>query len=405
MGLLANWISYARRMGPAWIVSAVACGPATLASVAIAGASFGYELLWVVILSAVFGTTAQYLAARVGVLEGRGIIAAASDRLGPVWGWVLAVDAVLATYLAAVVLMNALVGITGLVTGLSSPWWGLAYAVLLSLLLMRGGYPWLENLCKGLVVLVVACLVITALNADIDPKALARGLVPGLPGGAGPALMAAAIMGGAVHITIIGMHTYNTNARGWTRADLPLARFDTVVSMGLAFGLYSLAIFLVGAAVLHPAGVKVRLAGDVARALGPLLGKGALAVFLAGLWAATFSTIMPTYLAAAYFIFDKAGLKPQRTDNRFRAVLAGGVFLSALGPFIKGGFFLLLPVMLALGLCGTPLIIGVILYLLNQRRFYGPDTNSAWLNILGLITLGITTLLAGRFIWAKLGGL
>lgn len=130
--MLARWMDYARRMGPAWIVSAVACGPATLASVAMAGASFGYEMLWVVVLSAVFGTTAQYLAARVGILEGRGIIAAARERLGKTWGWVLAVDAVLATYLAAMVLMNALVGVTGLVTGLSSPWWGLAYAVVLS---------------------------------------------------------------------------------------------------------------------------------------------------------------------------------------------------------------------------------------------------------------------------------
>jgi len=398
-------MNYARQMGPAWIVSAVACGPATLASVAIAGSSFGYELLWVVVLSAVFGTTAQYLAARIGILEGRGIIAAATERLGRAWGWVLTVDAVLATYLAAIVLMNALVGVTGLITGIPSPWWGLAYALVLSALLLRGGYRWLEMLCKVLVVGIVACFVITALRAPLDPGAILSGLLPGLPGGAAPALMAAAIMGGAVHITIIGMHTYNTNARGWTVGDLPLARFDTVVSMGLAFGLYSLAIFLVGAAVLHPAGITVRLAGDVALALDPLLGPGAGAVFLAGLWAATFSTIMPTYLAAAFFIFDKAGLPPDREDRRFKLVLIGGVLLSTVGPFIKGGFFLLLPVMLALGLCGTPLIIGVILYMLNQRRFYGGRVNSWGLNILGFITLAITSLLAARFLLGKLGAM
>jgi manganese transport protein len=401
--MLARWMDYARRMGPAWIVSAVACGPATLASVAMAGASFGYGMLWVVILSAVFGTTAQYLAARVGILEGRGIIAAARERLGKTWGWVLAVDAVLATYLAAMVLMNALVGVTGLVTGLSSPWWGLAYAVVLSFLLVHGGYRWFESLCKFLVIGIVICFVITALRSPLDPGAMLAGLWPSLPGGGSSALMAAAIMGGAVHITIIGMHTYNTNARGWGVTELPLARFDTAVSMGLAFGLYSLAIFLVGAAVLHPAGVKARVAGEVAQALGPLLGPGALAVFLAGLWAATFSTIMPTYLAAAFFIFDQAGLPPDREDKRFKLVLIGGVLLSAVGPFIKGGFFLLLPVMLALGLCGTPVIIGVILYLLNQKRYYGERVNSWGLNLLGIITLAITTILAARFLLGKLG--
>ena len=72
--MLKRWILYLRQMGPAWIISAVACGPATLASVSIAGASYGFELLWVVILSAVFGATAQYLAARIGNIEGRGIV-------------------------------------------------------------------------------------------------------------------------------------------------------------------------------------------------------------------------------------------------------------------------------------------------------------------------------------------
>ncbi|MEW5913343.1 MAG: divalent metal cation transporter [Thermodesulfobacteriota bacterium] len=396
--MFRRWMDYTRQMGPAWIVSAVACGPATLASVVMAGASYGYGMLWVVVLSAVFGTTAQYLAARVGILEGRGIIAATQDRLGRGWAWLLALDAVLATYLAAIVLMNALVGVTSLITGIHTPWWGLAYAVLLSASLLHGGYRWFENLCKVLVLLVVACFMVTAGQAHISWGQVLAGLMPSLPGGVQPALMAAAIMGGAVHITIIGMHTYNTNARGWQRAQLPLARFDTVVSMGLAFGAYSLAIFLVGAALLHPAGVVVQGPAQVVPSLRPLLGGAALGVFLAGLWAATFSTIMPTYLAAAYFIFDKMGWPAQRSSARFRLVLVGGVLLSALGPFLKGGFFFLLPVMLALGLCGTPLIIAIILYLLNQGRLYGGRGVSWPLNLLGVLTLVITTLLAARFI-------
>ena len=161
--MLKRWFEYARQMGPAWIISAVACGPATLVSVIKAGSAFGYDLLWVVVLSAVFGTTAQYLAARIGVLEGRGIIGATQDRLGRGWAWVLAVDAVLATYLAAMVLMNALVGVTSLITGVVTPWWGLFYAVVLSAVLIKGRYRWFENLCKLLVLGVVVCFVITAL--------------------------------------------------------------------------------------------------------------------------------------------------------------------------------------------------------------------------------------------------
>ena len=401
--MLKRWSNYARRMGPAWIISAVACGPATLASVSIAGAAYGYRLLWVVLLSAVFGATAQYLAARIGVIEGRGVIATTQVRLGRFWAWVLTIDAVVATYIAAAVLMNALVGVTGLVTGIKTPWWGVPYGLAIALALIRGGYRWLEIICKIMVGLVVLCFVATAVQADISLTGLAKGIIPNVPGGVDSALMIAAIMGGAVHITIIGMHTYNVGARAWTKNDLGLARFDTTLSMGVAFGLYSLAIFIVAAAVLHPNNITVKRATDVALSLGPLLGKGAMAVFLTGLWAATLSTIMPTFLAGVFFISDKMGWEADRKDKKFRIMIVAGVFLSALGPFIKGSFILLLPVMLALGLCGTPLILAIILYLLNRQKYAGEHVNSWPLNVLGAATLIVTTVLALRFILVQTG--
>ncbi len=398
-----RWPEYIGKMGPAWIISAVACGPATLASVSIAGASYGFGFLWVVILSAVFGSTAQYLAAKIGVLGGKGIIALTEDRLGRIWAWILVIDATVATYIAALVLMNALVGITGLATGLESPWWGIFYAIVISGAIIRGGYRWFELLCKVLVGLVVLCFVLTAIQVDIRVSDVLVGLIPRFPSGIKPALMMAAIMGGAVHITIIGMHTYTVNARGWQEKDLSLARFDTVISMGLAFGLYSLAIFTVAAAVLHPNNLVIRRATDAALGLGPLLGKGAMAIFLTGLWAATFSTIAPTFLAGAYFISDKMGWQKDVGDPRFALVVFLGAVVSAIGPFIKGSFFLLLPIMLALGLCGTPLIIAIIMYFLFSKKVAVGYRNSAILNMLGILTLLITSLLALRFITQRLG--
>ena len=401
--MFKRWSEYLRRMGPAWIISAVACGPATLASVCIAGASYGFSLLWVVILSAVFGATAQYLAARIGIIEGRGIISTTERRLGNAWAWFLAIDAVLATYIAAMVLMNALVGITAIVTEIETPWWAVLYALTIALTLIRGGYRWFENICKGLVGFVICCFIIIAIQADINFVAVLRGIIPSMPGGIDSALMIAAIMGGAVHITIIGMHTYNTNARKWKKKDLSLARFDNALSMGFAFGIYSLAIFLVAASVLHPKGIKIKLATDAALSLGPLLGNKAMVIFLLGLWAATLSTISPTFLAGAYFISDKMKWENNPENRKFHIVIIGGALLSVFGPFIKGSFFLLLPLMLALGLCGTPLIIAIILYLLNKREVVGEYGNSLVLNILGIMTLLVTSLVAVRFVIVKLG--
>lgn len=395
-----SYLEHLKAMGPAWVISAVACGPATLASVAIAGATYGYKMLWVVLCSALFGSTAQYLAARVGILEGKGIIAATEQHLGKIWAWVLTVDALLATWLAAVVLMNALSGVTSLVTGITTPFWGIGYGLLIGFFLVRKGYPGFETACKLLVVFVVACFVATLFMADLSAGGIAGGLIPNLPGGMDAALMMAAIMGGAVHITIIGMHTYNTNARNWKPKDLQLAWFDTISSMGIAFGLYSAAIFLVAAAVLHPHGITITRATDAALALQPLLGDNAMRIFLVGLWAATLSTLSPTFMAGAYFIADKMGWEKNVQDNRFALAVFAGCLVSMLGPFVKGSFFLLLPLMLALGLTGTPLIIGIILYLLNRKDL--TSKNSVLLNFLGALTFLVTSFLAVRFLLTKL---
>ncbi|MGA6925206.1 MAG: divalent metal cation transporter [Desulfosarcina sp.] len=400
--MFGRWIHYLREMGPAWIISAVACGPATLASVSIAGARYSYAMLWVVVLSAVFGTTAQYLAAKIGILENRGIIATTQARMGGAWAWILTLYALMATWLAAMVLMNALAGVTSLATGIHTPYWGIPYGVLVGGFLVWKGYRWFETACKLLVVFVVTCFMATLFMADVSLSGLASGLVPNIPDGVHSALMMAAIMGGAVHITIIGMHTYNTNAKGWKRGDLGLARVDTILSMGLAFGVYSVAIFIVAAAVLHPHNVEVKTATDAALALEPLLGKRAMQIFLLGIWGAALSTLSPTFMAGAYFFSDKMSWPLNVKHRGFAAVIFAGCALSVLGPFIKGSFFLLLPLMLALGLTGTPLIVGIILYLLNKPEVVGKYPNHLALNIGGGLTFMVTAVLAIRFVMTRL---
>ncbi|MBU2551767.1 MAG: Nramp family divalent metal transporter [Proteobacteria bacterium] len=397
------WSEFVSRMGPAWIVSAVACGPATMASVSIAGGLYGYQVLWVIILSALLAFVAQFMAAKIGLLSGRGIISLVESTWGGPLAWILMIDALAATWLASTVLMKALADVTGLVTGFQTPLWPLIYAVLIFLLVGFGGYKLVERICKVLVALVVLCFVVTVVKVAPDLAQVVKGLAPRLPGGVQGALMMAGIMGGAVHVTIIGMHTYNVNARGWKAGQMRLAWTDTFLSMFVAFGLYSVAIFLAAGTVLHPRGIEVRSALDLARVLQPLLGPYANAMLLAGIWAAVLSTIMPTFLAAGYFLADKMKWELSVKDARFKAVVGFGCLLSLVAPLLKGSFLYLLVTMLAFGLCGTPLILLLLLILLNRKDTVGDRKNGLLLNVLAILALLITTLLAARFLAAKLG--
>ncbi|WP_436347199.1 NRAMP family divalent metal transporter [Natronorubrum sp. FCH18a] len=400
------------RLGPTWLAGAIAAGPATMVSLLVAGASFGYALLWVVLLSAVLGTVGQYLAMRLGLLTEAGIVAVVEDHLGSFWAWVLVVDAVLAAGLAQLVIMKTLADVSATVVGtagvgisaLADPrLWGVTWAVILALGLAGGGYRFAEIGAKVLVSLVVLTFVASVFVVPIDPAAAASGLAPEMPAGVGGAVVAAGVLGGAVHITLLTMQSYTMRARGWTDGDRDIATFDVVSSMLVAFGIFSLAVFLVAASVLPDAGVDPATldAIQAAEVLGPVAGEYATWLFLAGLLGAAVSTLGGNTIVPPYLLADKFGWEQSVEDSRYRAAIVAVALVSAAGAFLEGAFFELLVLVLAFGLVGTPFVLAVILYLLNDPDVV-PETNSNPLNLGGVVLFAIATVLAGEFVLEEL---
>ncbi len=391
--------SYFSKLGPAWLAGAIAAGPATMASVLTAGASFQYALLWVVVLSAVLGTTAQYLSMRLGLLTEQGIVATVEDHLGEFWAWVLVIDTVLASGLAQIVIMKTVADVSASITGVDPRVWGLFWAIFLAVGLAGGGYYIAELGAKVIVSAVVVAFVASLFVVPIDGTAAASGLVPTVPAGIDGALIAAGVLGGAVHITLITMHTYTLRARGWTREEYDLGLFDIGTSMLAAFGIFSLATFLVAASVLHSPEIA---AGELdaivaAEALGPLAGDYAQWLFLAGLWGAAISTLGANTVVPPYLVADKLDWGQDVSDDRFRAAVVAVAMIGALGAFLEGAFFPLLVLVLAFGLVGTPFALVVVLYLLNDPDAV-PETNPLLANVGGVVLIGIAGVLAAGFV-------
>jgi len=382
------------QMGPTWLAGAIAVGPATIGALVTAGAGFGYTLLWVVVLSAVMGTTAQYLAMRLGLLTESGIVAAVTENLGSSWAWLLVVDAVIAAGLAQLVIMKTLAGVSAEVTGLSPVVWAVAWSGVLAVGLAGGGYRYAELGAKVLVTLVVVLFVASLFVVPIDAGAAVQGLAPSIPAGVEGALLAAGILGGAVHIALVTMQSYTMRARGWTADDSALARFDVAASMLVAFGIASLAIFLVAASVLSDPSLGVV---GAANALGPLVGSNAKWLFLLGLWGAAVTTLGGNTVVPPYLIADKMGWEQDTSDSRYQATVAAFALVSALGVFIPGAVFGLLVQALAIGFVGTPFVLALVLYLLNDPTAV-PQTNSVIENVGGVLLVGISTVVAGQWL-------
>jgi manganese transport protein len=387
-------VSMLSEMGPAWLAGAIAAGPASMASLLTAGSSFGYALLWVVVLSAVLGTVSQYLAMRLGLLTEEGIVSVVERHLGETWAWLLVVDVVFASGLAQLVIMKTVADVSSTVTGVDARVWGVTWAVILAVGLAGRGYRVAEVGAKILVSAVVVAFVGSVFVVPIDLSAAAGGLRPTIPAGVDGALLAAGILGGAVHITLVTMQSYTMRARNWTRDDYDLALFDVGGSMLVAFGVYSVAIFLVAASVLDSPDLG---AIGAAQALEPAVGSSAKWLFLLGLWGAAVSTLGGNTVVPPYLVADKLGWDTDVSDSRYRGLLVAVALASAGGAFLEGAFFPLLVLVLAFGLVGTPFALALVLYLLNHDDAV-PERNAAAANVGGLVLVGITAVTAGTFL-------
>ena len=391
-------------LGPTWLAGAIAAGPATMASLVVAGASFGYALLWVVIVSALFGALAQYLSTKLALATEEGLVATVDRRLGSTWAWLLVADVVLAAGFAQLIIMKTLADVSGLLTGVDPRLWGIGWAVVLAVGLAGGGYRLAELGAKLLVSAVVLAFVVSLFVVPTDLVAAAGGLAPTIPAGVEGALLAAGILGGAVHITIITMQTYTVQARGWTADEAGVARFDIGVSMLAAFGIFSVATFLVAAGALFgtvdAAGLTAVAAGQ---ALEPIAGPFAERLFLAGLLGAAVSTLGGNTLVPPYVVADKLGWETDVSDSRYRWLLASTALLSAAGAFIGGSFLQQLVLVLAVGTVGTPFVLAVVLVLLNDPET-AAEAPGPLLNAGGIAVFAVASVLAGSFVASQLGG-
>jgi manganese transport protein len=386
---------YLGGMGPSWVAGAIAAGPATMASLITAGAIFGYQLLWVVVLSAFAGALAQYLAMRLGLLTERGIVGVVEEHLGETWAWILVADVVIVAGVAQLVIMKTVASVSATITGVDARLWGVVWGVILVLGLAGQGYRFVELLAKLLVTAVVIAFVASLFVVSVDVELAAQGLVPTLPGGS--ALVAAGILGGAVHITLITMHSYTMRARGWTDRDYDLATVDVLASMLIAFGIYSIAIFLVTASTLtNPDLTTVR----AAKALGPLVGSAAKWLFLLGLGGAAVSTLGGNTIVPPFLVADKLGWGITVEDTRYRMLLGLFAVLSVPGAFIGGEVIDQLVLVLALGTVGTPFAIAIVLYLLNAESVGA--SNSTLANLGGVALLAVSGGLAANFVREQL---
>lgn len=390
-------MSALRRLGPGLLVTAAFIGPGTVTTTSVAGADFGFALLWAVLFSILAAMVLQEMAARLGIVSRAGVGEALRTTFDNAAARIVAGTLVV----AAIALGNAAyqsgnitgasVGVTTIFGG-SSTLWSIVIGVFAAALLLSGRYKLIERVLGGLVVVMSVVFIVTAVMVGPDPGRVAAGLVPTIPSGA--LLTVIGLIGTTVVPYNFFLHASSVQEK-WPESmpsgeALSQSRFDTAVSIGIG-GVIALAIMATAAAAFFLQGRSIAGAAEMAVQLEPLLGPAAKYFFAVGLLSAGVTSSVTAPLAAAYATAGVVGWPQRLTDVRFRAVwaviLVTGTVVASLGAnpveailFAQAANGVLLPI-----------VAIFLLVIMNRADLLGEHRNGVLANTLGGIVVLVAT--------------
>lgn len=396
------------RLGPGALVAAAFIGPGTVTTCTLAGANFGFALLWTLVFATLATILLQDMAARLGAGAQRGLGEALMETL-PKGGVRIAMATLvflaIAVGNAAYEAGNLAGGALGLDAvlgeGTIEVRWGVAgLAAVAAIALALGAYHHLEKLLIGLVLIMSLAFIATAVLVRPDLGAMLGGLVPKVPEGG--LLTAIALIGTTIVPYNLFLHAAAAKRR-WPDGDAEAARSDTVLSVGLG-GLVSILIVATAASAVFGAGLEISGAADMARSLEPLFGTSARYLLGIGLLAAGLTSAITAPLAAGYALSELLPGISDKTRARVLKLTALTILLigAVIGTLGLKPVSLILVAQAANGLL-LPVIAAFLLYVMNRKGLLGVHANGRWSNIGGWLVVAITLGLGLRGILRALG--
>jgi NRAMP (natural resistance-associated macrophage protein)-like metal ion transporter len=378
-------------MGPGIITANVDNDAGGITTYSLAGARYGYDLVWTLVPITVALIVVQEMCARMGVVTGKGLADLIRESFGvrlTFYAMVLLLLADLGNTVAEFAGIAASLEIFGLPRAVTVP----AAAAFVWWLVVYGNYKRVEK------VFLAACavyLVYVPAGLLAQPSwgaALSRTLTPRATIDAAWVTMLVGLVGTTI---APWMQFYQQSAiveKNIRLEDYRFSRLD-VVSGCVFVSIVAFFIIVACAATLNGEGVPVETAADAARALSPIAGAYASGFFAFGLFNASIFSASVLPLATAYSVSEAFGWetgvsKRLREAPHFYALYTGLIALGA-GIILVPGIPLL-PVMylsqVANGVL-LPVVLVFMLLLVNRADLMGPHTNSTLANAVGWLTV------------------
>jgi Mn2+/Fe2+ NRAMP family transporter len=396
-------------LGPGLIAANAGNDAGGIATYSSVGAKYGYTLLWTMVLITISLAIVQRLAARMGVVTGKGLAELVREEYGIRWS-VFATSAVLIANVGICISdfvgIGAAVGLTGVPVQISVP----IAAVGIWLIIVRGSYRSAERIFIWFTIPFFAYPIAAILAhphwGDVG-KAI---VVPHLHSSSAFIVLLIALAGTTITPY---MQLYLQSAvveRGVREEELPREEREAVAGAVFANLIASFIIIATGATLFTHGIHNISSAAEAARALNPFAGQYAEALFGVGLLGASLLAAAILPIATSYVVSESLGYEKGVGRRREEApvfvnIITGMILLSAFVAMIPGVpvISLLVGVQVVNGLL-LPINLFFIWRLARSHNVMGERRSRGLLDGAAAVTVAVTSTLSLGLVVITIGG-
>ncbi len=360
-------------------------GTGSVTSMSKAGANFGFDLLWTLLVSCLMTWYLIMHFSKYTMVTGETFIQGVKKHIHPGLALGMIIPLSLVIFAALIGLLGILSdvmqvwSVTSFGNNIASVWWAVIITGILYGLLWIGNFGFFEKVLVLLVSIMGIAFILTMFINFPPLGELAKGFIPKIPESAlgsdnSPFVIIAGMVGTTVSVFAFIIRSQVVKATGWKMKDNAIQKRDALVSVVLMF-IISAAVLITAATTLNIQGLKMNHVAEMIPLLEPLAGKAAVTVFTLGIMAAGISSHLPNLLVIPWLIIDYRDEVQNTKTPRNRIILFVLSLIAVLGVALKfKPVFLLLLSQASIAII-LPISIVSLFYLTSRKSLMGNATN------------------------------
>ena len=371
----------------------------SVTTAAQAGAAFGYQLVWALLLGLICLGFMLEMSGRFSAVSKHTVIEGLRDRFGFGFFAIVLSGVALVVFLVLVAEIGGVALSIELGTGVGIPWWALPVAFVAWLVLWKGNLNIVEDAPTVLGLLAIF-FAVGAHHLHPDWSAVASGAIPSLPDDDKPHywFLAVSILGASISPYLMYFYSAGAVEDKWDKTYLGINR--VIAGAGTAFGgLLAVAVLICSAVVFHARDIQVERFDQMARMMAVPFPEWGIVLFAFTMAITCLGATMEIALSISYMFGQGLGWhaseegKPAE-EARFSTVYTVIIAIAAVPVILGIDPIQVTTISMALTAATLPLAIVPFLILMNDESYLAEHTNGLFSNSVVVVIMIISFVLA-----------